>query len=233
MIRAISLDLDDTLWPVAPSIRHAETALLTWLGTQVPHLAAHWPIERLRAHRDEIAARHPQVAHDYGAQRRLSLSELLADEPDAPALVDAAYAAFYAARNRVELYADTAASLTHLAARLPLASLSNGTADLQAIGLAHHFAHRIAARDVGAMKPDPSIFAHLCERFGLAPDRIAHVGDDPDLDVAAAQRAGLFAIWINRDGRAWPHARPPDLTVADLHELCAWVDAQPSHRSIA
>ena len=231
MIRALSFDLDDTLWPIAPTILHAERRLQQWLHAQVPAIAAHWPNERLRAHRDDIAARHPDLAHDYSAQRRRSLHEVLADQPGRDQLVESAYAAFYAVRTAVTLCHDAAAALTRLSARFRLASLSNGNADLEQIGLAAHFEQRISARDVGVMKPDGAIFAHLCAVLDLMPTQIAHIGDDPELDVLGAKHAGLFAIWLNRDGRAWPHALRPDLEVADLHQLCAWLDVQQPHVS--
>ncbi|KAB7534760.1 HAD family hydrolase, partial [Verminephrobacter sp. Larva24] len=39
-IRAISIDLDDTLWPIRPTIARAEAALLDWLGQHAPATAA-------------------------------------------------------------------------------------------------------------------------------------------------------------------------------------------------
>jgi len=38
-IQAITLDLDDTLWPVAPKIRGAEQDLLHWLVVNTPETA--------------------------------------------------------------------------------------------------------------------------------------------------------------------------------------------------
>ena len=38
-IKAISLDLDDTLWPVWPTIRRAEQVLQDWLRPQAPRSA--------------------------------------------------------------------------------------------------------------------------------------------------------------------------------------------------
>lgn len=233
MIAALSFDLDDTLWPLAPAIQHAERCLQQWLRQRAPELAAHWPIERLRTLRDEVAARHPEIAHDYGAQRRRSLSELFADHAERERLVEDGIATFYAARNQVSLYSDAVPSLHRLGARFRLASLSNGNADLERIGLARHFEQRLSARDLGLMKPDPRVFARLCAALELAPTQVAHVGDDPDLDVRGAQRAGLFAVWLNRDGRTWPHATPPDLEVGDLDQLCAWLDAHvPEPRGV-
>src|SRR6218665_710474 len=39
-IRAISIDLDDTLWPIRPTIARAEAALLEWLGQHATATAA-------------------------------------------------------------------------------------------------------------------------------------------------------------------------------------------------
>lgn len=225
MIRALSFDLDDTLWPITPTILHAEQRLQDWLHARVPDIAPHWPSERLRAHRDAVAASRPDLAHDYGAQRRHSLLEILDGRAERDRLVEDAFATFYAARNEVALYDDALGCLEHVATRVRLASLSNGNADLERIGLAHHFEHRISARDVGVMKPDPAIFAHLCVALDLAPAQIAHIGDDPGMDVVGAKQAGLFAIWLNREGRPWTHALRPDLEVSNLNQLCVWLDA--------
>jgi len=40
IIKAISLDLDDTLWPIWPAIERAEKALEHWLNRQAPMTAA-------------------------------------------------------------------------------------------------------------------------------------------------------------------------------------------------
>ena len=39
-IKAISLDLDDTLWPVWPTIGRAEEALAAWLAHKAPQTVA-------------------------------------------------------------------------------------------------------------------------------------------------------------------------------------------------
>ena len=40
-IRAITLDLDDTLWPIWPTIAKAEAVLLQWLAQHAPGTAEH------------------------------------------------------------------------------------------------------------------------------------------------------------------------------------------------
>ena len=228
MIRAISLDLDDTLWPIAPTILRAEKNLHDWLCARLPHIASDWPVERLRAHRDEVALAHPHLAHDFTAQRKRSLESAIGDHPERDALVDGAFEVFHAARNEVALFDDALAALQHLHARMPLIALSNGNADLDRIGLAHWFHTRISARDVGSAKPEPRIFSAACAAVQLPAHAIAHVGDDPVMDVIGARRAGMFAIWLNRDGRQWLHAEQPHLEIRNLTELCTWVEGLPS-----
>lgn len=228
-IRALTLDLDDTLWPIWPAIERAEAALQTWLAEHAPNTAARYPLLAMRELRDTIAAAHPHLIHDFSAQRRLSLEHALRECNDDPACAQTAYDVFYAARNQVDLYDDTLEGLSRLGQRFPLAALTNGNADLQVIGLQEHFVFQLGAREHGAAKPDPGIFLAACERLGCAPAEVLHVGDDPELDVLGAHRAGLRTVWINRRGAVWPHPEQPDFIAPDLHTLADWLDSmQPS-----
>ncbi|MBS0212135.1 MAG: HAD-IA family hydrolase [Proteobacteria bacterium] len=225
--RAITLDLDDTLWPIAPAIDRAEAALEAWLHEHAPRAADRWPLDARRALRDRVQAEHPELAHDFTAQRLLTLEHMLADAGENLALVPSAFECYFAARCEVEHYADTVDALARLSARLPLAAISNGNACLVRIGLMDRFAFQLNAREHGAAKPDASIFHAACARLRLHPHEVLHVGDDPEHDVAGAARAGLRSAWIARDGRAWTHAGArPDLIFADLHALAGWLDAR-------
>ncbi len=53
-------------------------------------------------------------------------------------------------------------------------------------------------------KPDPRIFHHVARGWGLAPERIAMVGDSPRYDIIGAHRAGMRAILIDRqENHTW------------------------------
>ena len=80
--RAISLDLDDTLWPIWPVIEKAELALHAFLSERCPRTAEAFPVARMRELRERIAAEHPQYAHDFTRQRKLSLAEALRSAGD-------------------------------------------------------------------------------------------------------------------------------------------------------
>lgn len=219
MIRALTLDLDDTLWPIEPVVLRAEAELDAWLARHCPEVAAAWPIEAMRELRTRVHADNPQLAHDFTALRKLSLAHVFEPFGHGDELVERAFEVFYAARNRVELYPDAGPALQQLAGRFPIASLSNGNADLHRIGLGEYFVATVTARAVGVGKPHPRIFERAVACLGLPAAQVAHVGDDPLLDVQGAQRAGLVAVWLNRGGVPWPLPRPPDIEIADLGAL--------------
>jgi putative hydrolase of the HAD superfamily len=228
-VRAITLDLDDTLWPFAPIGARVELVMHAWLSTNCPRTAGQFPIERMRDLRDELNAANPHLAHDFSAMRRMTLERAMQLAGDDPVHAEAAFEAFFAERNRVEFYPDAIEALQRLAARVPLAALSNGNADLTRIGVHTHFAFQLGAREHGAPKPAASIFHAACARLGASPYHVLHVGDDIVMDVVGAARAGLRTCWLNREGLPWPHDDVrPDLQFASLTALADWLDAQHS-----
>jgi len=232
VIRAVTLDLDDTLWPVLPALDQADRAVDDYLREHWPEVARAWPITAMRELRARVAAERPDLAHDFTTQRRLTQQHAFAACGIADAPLDALWEIYYAARNAVQPWPDSLPALERLTACWPLASLTNGNADLARTGVQAHFAHHVCARDVGVGKPDPRIFLAAVARFGVTPGEVLHVGDDPELDVVGARRAGLRAAWINRHGDAWPAALgpPPELELRDLGELADWLEAAPTAR---
>lgn len=229
-IHAITLDLDDTIWPFAPSLMRAEAALDEWMREHAPSAAERWPLqerERLRAH---ARVEQAHLAHDVSALRRWMFEHILRDSGEDPARADDAFDAYFAGRCSVNHYPDSVSALQRLAAKVPLAAITNGNACLRRIGLGHLFQFQITPGDHGAAKPDPGIFHAACARLGMAPAQVLHVGDDPDMDVVGAYRAGLRSCWLNRsssDGESqpWPHEEiDPDLEFPTLTALADWLE---------
>jgi FMN hydrolase / 5-amino-6-(5-phospho-D-ribitylamino)uracil phosphatase len=219
-VRVLSLDLDDTLWPVAPVIAKAEIDLLEWLRARFPRAVAGHDVDSMRALRARAALQFPEQGHDLTFLRRQALAQQLCAAGYREAQADEALEVFLAARNRVECYSDVHPALARLRTRYRLFALSNGNADIVRCGLGHLFDGHITARSAGAAKPDARIFAELLKAAGVAPAQVLHVGDDPVADVGGATRAGLQAVWLNRDARAWPaELAPPARSVTTLAEL--------------
>ncbi|MEX1829765.1 HAD family hydrolase [Luteibacter sp. CQ10] len=230
-IRAVTLDLDDTLWPVLPALIEAEHCADRWLKEHHPNVALAWPIEAMRELREKITRDYPHLSHDFSEQRRLTIRHAFAECGIDDAPVEELWRVYYVARNNVELYPDSLAALERIASRLPIASISNGNADLEMIGLHHLFHSRVNASGVGVAKPDAKIFLHAAEALGVAPEHILHVGDDPLLDVVGAHEAGMRTVWLNRTGEAWSHGPEPNFVFTNMTELADWVEtATDTHR---
>lgn len=218
--KAITLDLDDTLWPIAPTIRRAEGIADDWFRREAPGVLEQYDSARRASLRAALVAAHPQQAHDLGWLRRRQFATMLETSGHDPQRAEEVYALFIAARQDVELYPEALSALTRLAAHFPIAAISNGNADLQRVGLAAYFRFGLSASEHGAAKPDPGIYHAACRRLAVAPEDVLHVGDDAHADVIGARRAGLRAVWLNRDGIAWSAGESaPDLVVRDLAEL--------------
>jgi HAD superfamily hydrolase (TIGR01549 family) len=225
--KAVLFDLDDTLWPIVPVIRAAETILYTWLQQHAPRVAERFTIDSLRQARLELLAREPQYGIDLSALRHAGLIAAFEQAGEDVARVDEAMVVFVAARNAVTLYDDVAPGLARLRQRALLGSVTNGVADLVTIGLADQFQASVAARDFGAAKPDPGIFLAGCAALGVLPADTLYVGDDLLLDVQGAQQAGLRAAWMNRSGKINELAGQvrPDVEVNSIDALLDWLDA--------
>ncbi len=227
-IKAVLFDLDDTLWPIAPVIARAETLMHDWLQLHAPGVAGRYSIDQLRARRLALLARQPDYQINLSALRHAALTEVFLELDDDPAKVDLAMAVFSQARHAVTLYDDVLPTLMRLQGQVRLGTISNGVADLETIGLAGYFQVTLAAHRFGVCKPDPRIFLAACAGLGIAPEQAVYVGDDPEIDIAGAQNAGLQAIWINRAKQTLPAHIAPQAVCTSLHELHQCLSGQPN-----
>ncbi len=231
MIKAITFDLDDTLWEVWPVVERAEQLLHDWLAARYPRIPERFTPLELRELSDEVIAARPEIAHDRTLLRKeaLRLAAARADYPEFD--VEGAFSVFFIARNAVEPFADVRPTLERLARRYTLASLSNGNADLRLIGLHDVFAFSLNAIDVGAAKPESLMFDLARRRLAARPEQIVHVGDDPEHDVFGAAKVGFRTVWVNRTGRDWPGGPRAEAEISSLVELegllAAWEGGSP------
>jgi len=228
-IKAISLDLDDTLWPIWPTIARAESVLYDWLALNAPLTATMYAgPQALRAVRDALERQRPDLAHDMTALRRESLRFALNKAGDDPLLAEPAFEVFIAERHNVTFYPDALPALEFLAARYPLVSLSNGNAEVSRMVLAPLFVGSVAAFKFGVSKPDRRIFHAAAQAAGVKPDEVLHVGDHALQDVLGARAAGMQAAWVNREQATWEHAERPHVELSDLSELVQMLDGDRS-----
>jgi FMN phosphatase YigB (HAD superfamily) len=68
----------------------------------------------------------------------------------------------------------------------------------------------------GLAKPDPRFFERVAAEVGVAPHRIAYVGDRIDNDVIPARAAGMLAVHLRRGPWGWIQGQWPEVSHAHL-----------------
>lgn len=215
-IEAITLDLDDTLWPVMPTLLKAEETLANWLARHTPATASSFTTQNRQRIRQQLLADHPEHAHDMSWLRHQMLRRAMLEAGDTASLADTAFEIFLSARQQVTLYPDVAPVLARWAQRYRLIAVTNGNADIDAVGLGSYFVGCVSAHRIGFSKPDPRMFHEACRQAGAAPSATLHIGDDWLLDVRAARDAGLQAAWLKRPDLKHPSAAQAAVAVEAL-----------------
>lgn len=122
------------------------------------------------------------------------------------------------------VFSDTVAFLDTVS-HLPVIVVTNVESPFQyrkiaSVGLTEQLPEVVGADLVKRAKPDPALFEIACGRAGVAPEHVVHIGDSWDADVVGAQRAGIRAVWLDRNGVGRPGPLPPDVQrVTSLTEV--------------
>ncbi len=219
-IKAISFDLDDTLWECDPVIQRAEQLLVTFLTDRCDMIRQRHTLQSFADSKIQFMRDNRHLSGDVTRMRKALLGHMLEDCETHRTLVDEAFDYFYKKRSEVELFEDCLPALERLKSQYDLAALTNGNADLDIIGIKHLFAEIHFATLECPAKPEPDMFHRTCDAFGIAYDELLHVGDNPLTDIEGARNAGARTVWINRFEMAWPDEyAAADYVITDLNQL--------------
>ena len=199
-IKAVTFDLDDTLWPVWPAVGRAERAMMVWLQQHAPRIVAQFDVEGLRDLRDQIARQKPELDYHISLIRILAMREAAKAVGYAPEVGEQAFEVMWLERNRVDLYEDVMPTLADIRKlNLVIGALSNGNADIDQVGLGNWFDFSLNPINGGGPKPAEMMFLRAADLAQCQPEQIVHVGDDVRSDVAGAAAAGMITVWLNRE----------------------------------
>jgi putative hydrolase of the HAD superfamily len=223
VVRAVLLDLDDTIFDHRETSRRALSAL----RASFPDLRQ-FPL-------DELEQRHARVLeelHRGGVMQGLVSVEAAREERFRRLWRQAGVEATDAvAREAASLY-----RRTYLAARClvpgsadllrairPFAQIGIVTNNILAeqedklrqFGLRALVDELVVSAEEGVSKPDPVIFLRALARLGCEASEAVMVGDTWATDIVGATAAGIRAIWLNRRGLPSPD---PDLA-AEIRSL--------------
>ncbi|WP_414502135.1 HAD family hydrolase [Zymobacter sp. IVIA_5232.4 C2] len=201
-IKAITFDIDDTLWDNAPVMARLEPAHYQWLDEQIHH-AQRVPLDEYMRRRQDFSEAHPDVRGDHTEVRRRVLHQIVREqgieEPLATQLTERAIHYMLALRHQIEPYEESEALLETLSKRYPLAVITNGNVDMRRLPLGRHFDAIFNAGELGMSKPSPKVFHAALAALGddIRPEDAIHVGDSWAHDALAAHGAGMKAAWID------------------------------------
>ena len=206
-IEGVLVDIDDTLVDNKAAVRHAIGAIAREYlpsDTDVDEAAAFF-----RADRNGHYRSFSRGEIDSRTQRRLRAEDLhthfggtpFGSDEEVTAWIGAFDAAY---REGWTLHPDAVPFLDALdRLGLPHGVLSNArraqqVAKLAALGL--DVPLLVCVDDFGFGKPDARVFEEACRLLGTAPADTLYVGDEFDIDAAAAVEAGLIGVWCDRPG---------------------------------
>jgi len=220
-VRALTFDLDFTLWDLEGVLHRAEALQYDYLVRHYPEVGRRFTKETLPALRWEIYQQRKDLRYNVTELRKELLRQIAADCGYDETMVEGAFQVFLDARHDVKLYDDAVPLLQRLRGRYVLGVITNGNADVSRLGIGEFFDFTLSPMDVGAAKPDRIIFEAACHRAGYEPEEIIHIGDDPEADVIGAANYGMVPVWLNRLDSDWPQAmdQPPCIELSSLTQI--------------
>lgn len=202
-VKALSFDLDDTLYDNVPVISKAEEhfALMLTRRYGLPQKCEHnsfW-----KEIKDLALQREPQLRDDVTALRVQGLLDAFAllkqplegGRDEAYALIGE----FIKIRSEISVPKSSFELLGDLRRKYTVAALSNGNSDLNVSGLASFFDYDFRPEIGGPRsKPCADLFLKYASLLGIEPSQILHVGDEPQTDINGAVKAGCQCAWLYR-----------------------------------
>tara|TARA_R110002049_G_scaffold124479_1_gene279993 strand:- start:74996 stop:75727 length:732 start_codon:yes stop_codon:yes gene_type:complete len=225
-IKCVTFDLDDTLWPVGPTIIRAELKLYQWFEENYPQVSNTYTQEDITAKRMALQNTRSDIAHNVTELRYCSLLEIADEFGYSKTFAQEALKVFRNHRNQVEPFESSEAILSDLKQHYILGAITNGNAQLDKTPVGKYFDFVVTAEEVGVSKPHPDMFNHASRLANVEITNILHVGDCAQTDVLGAMSAGCKAVWFNQQRKPWPGGQSPHQVIHCLTELPAILNIQ-------
>ena len=211
MIRAVLLDLDDTLIDHQHAMRtalrmlHESDSRLQVLAYEF--LLDEWQRLLESMHEDVALGRIPVHESRIVRYRRFyDLAGSPIDRIEAECIA-ARHVKAYMSNRRIVPGAAALLELLGLHARIAVVTnntLSEQEEKLATFGLRSHVEHLITSEECGVAKPDAEIFQCALGRLGIGASEAVMVGDSWANDIIGAANLGMRAVWLNRHDATAP-----------------------------
>ena len=233
-IKAISFDLDDTLYSNKPVMQAIEKKMIAYFVNLTVFKGLAFDQHKVLDHRFWYCFRHqatvqqPDLAHDVVQVRlvtyRLGFISLGLNERVAEQQAQAALDYFIALRSDFIVPEPSKKLLAKLSKKYPLIAISNGNVDTKALGIAQYFQHIYHAgwQTDGTLlrqKPASDMFSLACQQLTIKPSQLLHVGDCGRADIQGALLAGCQTAWLSLYDVGKPITVLPHIELSTLKQL--------------
>ena len=207
-IKAVTFDLDDTLWPLYDVIMNSHKLSNDWLIERHPQMDGILFSKKEREMWQTLIKAEPSLANRLSELRKKVIETLLLENgvESSVALKDSeeAFKIFLDERHKVTYFDHVLEVLKKLKETYQLGVLTNGNASIKTLGIDHLFDFYLNAEMVNDSKPGAKMFEEAMSITKLKANEICHVGDHPVNDIEGALNVGFKAIWLNALENSWP-----------------------------
>jgi len=222
-IKAITFDLDDTLWPLYDVIMNSHKLSNDWLIEKHPQMEGILFSSKEREMWKTLIKTDPTLANRLSELRKKVIETLLVengvDLSFASKDSEEAFEIFLDERHKVTYFDNVLEVLKKLKGNFKLGVLTNGNASIKTLGIDHLFDFYLNAEMVNDSKPGAKMFEEAMSITKLKANEICHVGDHPINDVQGALNVGFKAIWLNALDNSWPDGKCHVPEVKDWKDL--------------
>ncbi|MEI9699051.1 5-amino-6-(5-phospho-D-ribitylamino)uracil phosphatase YigB [Moellerella wisconsensis] len=203
-IKAMTFDLDDTLYDNHPVIEKTERQVLQFIR-EFDLRFAQFNHDDLDVYRQILLEQDANIYHDVTEWRWQAAKMMLChygySREQAIQGADDIMAHFAYWRNQINVPESTHTTLAALAEKLPLVAITNGNAEPAACGLNDYFQFVLKAGPDGRSKPYCDMYCSAADKLNIPANNILHIGDNLQTDIEGAIRSGMQACWINMDNK--------------------------------
>lgn len=225
--KAISFDLDDTLYSNRPVMQKAEFAMVDFfhqaLGRRENVKSKALDYDYWFEFRQKALLSNPELSHDVGALRHysyiLGMQNLAVPKQQAKSIADKAMQYFIQCRCDFEVPQEVHQLLLDLAKKWPLIAITNGNLDTQKVGIDIYFKEILHANLNNKQKPNADMFIKACNKLNIKPEELLHIGDCGYSDIYGANAAGCQSIWLSCYDVGKPITRLPTCEIHSIGQL--------------
>jgi len=231
--KALSFDLDDTLYSNRPIMLAIDKKMVTYFTKRIfPSINTTCLDSKFWwSYRQQALTNNNFLIHDVVALRLesyfLGLKDLGLSSAVAQVEAQLALNYFTEQRSNFTVAKPVHNLLSSLQKKWPLVAISNGNVDTKSIGINHYFSATFHAGEHAGksgnvhyrQKPFADMFVAACNELSIKPDELLHVGDCGRSDILGAQKAGCQTAWLSCYDVGKPLSVLPNIELSDVVEL--------------